>query len=150
MGFKSLAFRGWFGFRKILTEELEPTVSFWVIHRSTLLLVQKICEIFPRQLICRLLSPIHTTWVEYTGSTYRKLSFFAVSLKVLFLIQFLNYYRFLSRLLYLSFSLQLSHLHEDTLNLFSNYYSDNEWQHRFALHWKNHPHKLLKNIDYTL
>ena len=28
VGFKSLAFRSMFGFRKILTEELEPTVSF--------------------------------------------------------------------------------------------------------------------------
>ena len=53
-------------------------------------------------------------------------------------------------ILVLSFSLGLSHPHKEKLNLFGNYYFDNEWKHCLALHWKNHPHKHLKNISYKL
>ena len=44
LGFKSLKFRGWGGFWKILNKEQESTGPFWAIYTQTLLSVQKIWE----------------------------------------------------------------------------------------------------------
>ena len=81
--FKSLAFRGWYGFRKILNEEQESTVPFSVIYSQTLLSVQEIWKMFPYSkktiISVETTSPTHRTWVKYTGSRHRKLSFLLVS-----------------------------------------------------------------------
>ena len=127
--FKSLAFRGWYGFRKILNEEQESTVPFSVIYSQTLLSVQEIWKMFPYSkktiISVETTFPTHRTWVKYTGSRHRKLSFLLVSWSSLPNIVLKSQNSQIT-LLFRSFSLGLSHLHENTLDPFSNYYSNNE------------------------